>query len=183
MKLSIGYGDHQLDQLYSDFDRTGSDTPAPLASGSATPLSPQSRSTSVENLASMDNNASSGMTATALQNRLNALRIRDESMIPATGDDSSQVRSQSARNSPIRRTSDEDESPPTGLQTPLGPLHIEFSEQDLARVPSYATALGSRSNVPVDITLPTYQSAVRNPEAPTTTPTGNRSASSARQKK
>ena len=155
------YGDHQFDQLYGDFDQTGYDTPAP-ASGSMTPRSPGGRSVSIDNLASMPG-ASNSVAANALQNRLSELDVAGESETAGMVEDEGQARRQVRFTLPSRRTSEED-ALPSGMQTPREPLHIENIDEDLSRVPSYSTALQSRSNVPLDSTLPTYQTAVATPE-------------------
>lgn len=67
------YGNHQYDQLWSEIDLSGYMTPAYPASGAATPLQPQSRSTSLDNLSSLDavSQRSPGpITPQALQHRL-----------------------------------------------------------------------------------------------------------------
>lgn len=43
------------------------------------------------------------------------------------------------------------------------PQHLEFSSEDLAKVPSYSTALRSRATVPINYELPNYQAATRIP--------------------
>ena len=53
-----------------------------------------------------------------------------------------------------------------GESTPIeshSPQHIEFSSEDLAKVPSYSTALQSRATVPINYELPNYQAAIRIP--------------------
>ena len=80
------YGDHRLDQLYVDFDRSGYDTPGPLSSGAATPLSSSSRNASIEDLASMDTIANSNGTACALQSRLSSLSVGDSAHNPSQGE-------------------------------------------------------------------------------------------------
>ena len=159
------YGDHQSDQLYSGLDQTGYDTPA-RASGSVTPHGPGSRSVSDDNLTSMHGIASNNAAANTLQNRLNELNVAGESEAPATVDDEGQARRQVRFNLPSRRGSEED-ALLSGIQTPREPLHIEDIAEDLSRVPSYTTALQSRSDLPVDNALPTYQTAVATPERPT----------------
>lgn len=69
-----GYGEHRLDQLYSDVDTSGFQTPADLASGLATPLGAISRNASVDNLAFMNDTAFDNLAAAnTLRNRLNNL--------------------------------------------------------------------------------------------------------------
>ncbi|KAL9128525.1 MAG: hypothetical protein Q9217_002821 [Psora testacea] len=188
------YGLHEFDRLYSDIDPSGYMTPAGSHSGAATPLDSRSRSVSVENLASMDALASTDFAASVLQNRLNSLdaagpvgshrTARERSQLQSSGDDSLEHNSSlagtplpntspaggyftqqassstelTARNTPSRRSSEEG-----GGQT--SPQHIEFSAEDLAKVPSYSTALQSNPRTPISEGLPTYQAAI-NPSIP-----------------
>lgn len=63
-------------------------------------------------------------------------------------------------NAVSRRVSEEDDA----LPSPDDPQHIEYvSAEDLAKVPSYTTALQSQTRTPVNDGLPTYQSATRGP--------------------
>lgn len=63
-------------------------------------------------------------------------------------------------NTVSRRVSEEDEA----SSIPVTPQHIEYvSPEDLAKVPSYTTALQSQTRTPVNDGLPTYQSATRTP--------------------
>lgn len=159
-----GYGDHWLDQLYSDFDDTGYDTPTAPASGSTTPHGPGSRSTSNDNIASMHRHASSSGEIDALQRRLNELNVDDRNGKSATENSHGPTTRQYRFFLQSRRTSEDGHSVPASMQTPRQPSHSEFSDEGLARVPSYSTALQSRPNVPIDTTLPTYQTAVRTAE-------------------
>lgn len=61
---------------------------------------------------------------------------------------------------PMSRRTSEGESVPTENQAPE---HIEFSSEDLAKVPSYSTALRSRVTAPVNDGLPNYQAAIQTP--------------------
>lgn len=61
----------------------------------------------------------------------------------------------SPNSSPSRRESEEDPAP-TGTHTPQ---HIEFSTEDLCKVPSYTTALHTRATAPMNDGLPNYQAA------------------------
>lgn len=72
------YGEHQFDQLYSDVDPSGYRTPGAALSAAATPYS-HSRNISSENLASLDavTNAPTIVSASALQHRLQDLRLND----------------------------------------------------------------------------------------------------------
>ena len=71
-----------------------------------------------------------------------------------------------AENPPVssRLPSDQDTGVPSGMHTPVPSTHVEFSSEDLARVPSYSTALQSRPNHSLDNSLPTYQSAISRSE-------------------
>ena len=168
-----GYGEHQLDQLYNQVDPGGFQTPAAPASGSGTPFSPRSRAASVDNLVSMSGLASSNLAANNLRNRLDNLdttedsrAIRDQAQATtSSGDDNCLLRPTAWRRgsgySLSQRTSEED-SIPSGAQTPMQPSmsHVEYSADDLARVPSYTTALQARPNIPIDNALPNYQTVV-----------------------
>ena len=185
------YGEHQFDQLYSDVDPSGYMTPAGGISGIATPFYSQSASTSTENLTSMDMMASSDLPSNILQHRLNNLEVaganrfvRDRSHAPASGDATPEHESQEGRqgedathghtpgrgyfdnsngstsrqsgSTPIsRRVSEEDPWTATGH-------HVEFSSEEMSKVPSYSTALQARAT-PINDNLPNYQTAVRTP--------------------
>lgn len=171
-----GYGEHQMDQLYGSIDLSGFQTPAALASGPGTPFSTRSRAASVDNLALINGMASSSVVANTLRNRLDNLNttedsraIREQVQATASTSDSHgllrpDVWRRGSGASLSHRTSEED-SIPSGVQTPLQPSmsHVEHSADDLARVPSYTTALQSRPNIPIDNALPNYQTAVRTP--------------------
>ena len=74
--------------------------------------------------------------------------------------------SPSNSDSASRRVSEED-----GMASgPVTPLHIEYSAESLAKVPSYATALQSQTRTPINDGLPTYQSATRTPGGRTPMP-------------
>lgn len=77
---------------------------------------------------------------------------------------------QSPNSSPSRRGSEE-EPAPTGTHTPQ---HIEFSTEDLSKVPSYSTALHTRATAPINDGLPNYQTAtcVPNPSLSLPQPPG-----------
>jgi len=66
------YGEHILDQLYADIDNTGYMTPS-ASSGMNTPFYSHSRSGSVDNLASLNGIASTGVRPDALSSRLQSL--------------------------------------------------------------------------------------------------------------
>ena len=60
---------------------------------------------------------------------------------------------------PLHRVSEEDDAP-LGSQSPE---HVEYSAGNLAKVPSYSTALRSNARIPVSNGLPSYQTATRSP--------------------
>jgi hypothetical protein len=66
------YGEHILDQLYADIDNTGHMTPS-ASSGMNTPFYTHSRSSSVDNLASLNGIASTAVRPDALSSRLQNL--------------------------------------------------------------------------------------------------------------
>lgn len=187
------YGEHQLDQLYSDVDLSGYRTPGAALSGPGTPYT-QSRNISSENLTSLDGvaNAPGHVSASALQNRLQDLRLSDRNVPSATlrderdqpasgtlsrrtsephvngdyfGHSPSNGGSTSGRSSAhgsdhgSRRGSQEDRVQASGTVTPF--FHFDHFE-DLAKVPSYSTAIKTR--VPRSpgsgIDLPTYGASV-----------------------
>ena len=181
-----GYGEHQLDQLYNDVDPSGFQTPAGLVSGSATPLAALSRNASTDNLAPMDGVASSILIANTLRNRLDNLNttadsraIRDRTQATSSSEESPGIGLQQQGRPPAstsrrtsgqslsRRTSEEEDPLPSGAQTPMQPSmsHIEYSADDLARVPSYSTALQTRPNIPIDSALPNYHTAIGTPNS------------------
>ena len=178
-----GYGEHRFDQLYLGVDTSGFQTPAGLVSGLATPIRSLSRTASAENLSSMGGDDRNTVIANTLRNRLDNLNTTEESR---TIRDRTQLRSssQSSLNDgpqqeeqlvvdARRRTSGQSLSPenddvlPSGAQTPMHPLisHIEYTADDLARVPSYSTALRSRPNLPIDHALPNYETALSTPRS------------------
>lgn len=57
-----------------------------------------------------------------------------------------------------RRVSDEEIT----LSRSQSPQHVEYSAEDLAKVPSYSTALRSNPRTPINAGLPSYQTATRN---------------------
>ena len=185
------YGEHQLDQLYSEVDLSGYMTPAGGVSGVATPFYSQSTSASSENLASMDGMAARNFAPNVLQHRLNNLEVaeanrfsRDRPQAAVSGDatpepgsheagraenvpqgqlpgrsyfdDSAGSTSRHSESNPIsRRVSEEDPLATT-------PQHIEFSAEEMSKVPSYSTALQSRAT-PINANLPNYQAATSTP--------------------
>lgn len=65
--------------------------------------------------------------------------------------------SPSSSNPVSRRVSEEDDVA-SGAETPQ---HIEYSAENLAKVPSYTTALQTQTRRPINDGLPTYQSATQ----------------------
>ena len=61
-----------------------------------------------------------------------------------------------------RRVSEEDEV----FSAPVTPLHIEYSAESLAKVPSYSTAIQSNPTTLINDGLPTYQNATRAAQVP-----------------
>lgn len=186
------YGEHQFDQLYSDVDASGYLTPTGRASGIATPYHSQSASASSDNLASMDRMASSDFAPNVLQHRLNNLEIaganrsaRDRSHGPTSGDETPEHDPPEARrgedaaqsqspgrgyfDNPVGSTSRHSNSNPISRRISeedpwaAAPQHIEFSCEEMSKVPSYSTALQSRATSMND-TLPNYQAAIKTPE-------------------
>ena len=67
----------------------------------------------------------------------------------------------SSTSAPVsRRVSEEDEV----TSGPVTPQHIEYSAENLAKVPSYSTAIHSNPTTLVNDGLPTYQNAIRIPQ-------------------
>lgn len=166
------YGEHQLDQLYSEVDPSGYRTPGAALSGPGTPYT-QSRNISSENLTSLDGvaNASGHVSASALQNRLQDLRLADRNTHTAALRDE---RDQPASGNLSRRPSDPQTNGDYFARTPSnggshsgrssghGSVHISRRgshedrpqasgtmtpffhfdhNEDLAKVPSYSTAI------------------------------------------
>ena len=185
------YGHHEFDRLYSDIDPSGYMTPAGVQSGVNTPLNPRSRSVSIENLTLMNAMASSDSAASFLQNRLSNLdaagpagshrTARERSQLSSTGDSIfdhntslvgtplttaspaggyfAETSGSSAEQTPgdtMSHSSSEEE----GIER-ASPQHIEYSAEDLAKVPSYSTALQANPRTPIKKGLPTYHAATR----------------------
>ena len=183
------YGEHTLDRLYSDIDPSGYLTPGG-PSGVGTPLNSRSRNVSTENLASMDAMASGDLAANVLQTRLNDLdaagpagahrTARERSPLTTHNDGTVEPgHSASARTLPIPSINGGnfvDQTASSGGHTPSegisrqnseedgdqgSPQHIEYRAEEMAKVPSYSTALRSSSVTPIRDGLPTYQAATR----------------------
>lgn len=206
------YGKHTLDQLYSNMD--GYQTPGMALSSPSTPYL-HSRHASSDNLASLAAITNGTyVSAIALENRLEDLRVADSGVpaeeendsglaagrprrnsssaqlnddyfaLPESTNSNTQTRmgsyepehsgapsgttSHTGSNFISRRTSEEDEDQ-SGTQTPFPQYdHME----DLAKVPSYATAVRtpiSRTRFETSTELPTYGAVVREPSPPTLT--------------
>lgn len=180
------YGEHQFDQLYSEIDTSGYATPGGPMSGFNTPMQARSRSVSGDNITTIEAMRSSEFPINALQNRLNNLEghlPRDRSNLSAsleTDHDSPSApvenvdnRDQHATNvssdppdlrepadqgrgNSLSRSASEDSA--EGASAAQSPSHVEFTAEDLAKVPSYTTALRSNPRM-LSSGLPTYQSA------------------------
>jgi arrestin-related trafficking adapter 4/5/7 len=174
------YGQHMLDKLYSEVDPSGYLTPA-LATSPGTPYL-HSRQPSHENLRSLDaiTGGNSGISTpnggsvnpAALQYRLQNLHVNGSS--EGAEADASHSHNASRRNSDphegyfdaqthdssgilSRRESEEDNGGQSGLRTPF-PQYAHM--EDLARVPSYSTAVKTPVTQTNGSDLPTYGSAV-----------------------
>lgn len=183
------YGEHILDQLYADIDPSGIRTPAPQ-SGMNTPFYNRSRSGSVENLTSMDGIASNAVRPDALENRLHDLNyssrnnsFRRRNGTASSGHNTPQLE-ESGPNSysdttpdhiptsnPLsRRTSEEDNHLTPGIMSGVQtPQHIDYSDLDLCKVPSYTTAVKApvRGMSSQDLrSLPDYNTAISAPPSP-----------------
>lgn len=184
------YGEHQLDQLYSDVDPSGYRTPGVGLSGAATPYA-HSQNISSENLPSLDGIASEPghVSASALQHRLQDLRLgngalpstmRDERDLGLNGSLSrtsqthtnngyfdnavDQGETASGRNSlpSSDSTSRRASNDEAQASGTMTPMfHFDHFE-DLAKVPSYSTAI--KTPVPRSpgsgADLPTYGASV-----------------------
>ena len=198
------YGEHRFDQLYSEVDPSGFMTPTGGASGITTPFASRSRTASTENLISMNAMASDDTSADVLHTRLHGLanagersRNRPSFFVAAEDPQGARAHESAQNHSPrqsehdISSTGETCRSPdqslyPTYLAsrrisnederlsgTPI-PEHIEFSTEDLSKVPSYTTALHCRATAFVNDGLPNYQTATHachpllpSPEPPT----------------
>ncbi|KAL8700180.1 MAG: hypothetical protein Q9224_001084 [Gallowayella concinna] len=148
------YGEHRSDILYeySDLDPSGYVTPAGGLSGVSTPFNSQSRRGSTDNLAAMHNIDSTSITPVALQSRLNNLGHSahvSEDMLQ-TGLHGVSVMASSPDDILSRPTSEHSDPP--------GPQHLEFSPEEMCKVPSYSTAIRSQHQTPISEVPPIYQS-------------------------
>ena len=178
------YGEHQFDQLYSDLDLSGFQTPA----GASTPLGALSRSGSSENLvAAYGGTISSEVEINTLQNRLSGLSdlmaARVHARTPNSGPSTPQQNSLAVSGSPqdasssasaahgeyFRHGLDQDSrASRRSFEQTLTPHPTE--RQTLSRVPSYNTALHTGVRTPCSDGLPTYRTATsRSPTPPAAT--------------
>ncbi|KAL8834599.1 MAG: hypothetical protein Q9170_003675 [Blastenia crenularia] len=168
------YGEHQLDILFDDLDPAGYMTPAGgRLSTAGTPFS-QSRRDSADNLAATNAMATSDVLPTALQSRLNNLdnapsiqnasNHRQNTLVPSEdpsltmrgnplADDASESQNE-AGDSTSRLTPESDSE----HSDQPSPSHVEFSPEEMCKVPSYSTALRSHPQTPISEVPPTYQS-------------------------
>ena len=189
------YRDHIFDQLYADIDNSEFRTPAPQ-SGISTPFYTQSRSSSAENVSpSMDVVAGTDVRPEVLSHRLQNLS-RNNSLVRHDGSISGvstplqylHGSSASLHNSPrsidrrqnsqptsaplSRRTSGESSAAADNSTLPSGrqsPEHVDYSEMDLSKVPSYTTAVRAPPRVmnTSDLqSLPNYEEAISAPPSP-----------------
>ncbi len=175
------YGDHQLDQLWSDIDPTGYATPANAASGATTPLQVRSRSASIENLASLEaisHPLPGAVPAQMLQHRLTNLPEPGPSRRRPGGQgystpQSGLRRGMSEEDNPAEHGpgSPEDASNPVSRQTSVDqraesplttPEHIDYDTESLSKVPSYHTAMLTLTTMPLSGDLPNYEAATGN---------------------
>jgi hypothetical protein len=188
------YGEHILDQLYADIDQTSIRTLA-TQSGTSTPFSHNSQTGSVESLTSVTENA---LRPDALSSRLQNLNIGSRSSsFPRNANSSSSGRgtphledrqnsllrtgtglfntdrgSNPRSNTLSRRPSEEDSTGNEASRVAFGqhtPEHVDSSDLDLTKVPSYTTAVRtpvrglSYSDAQA---LPNYETAVSAPPSP-----------------
>ena len=191
------YGQHSIDQIYSDVDPTGFVTPA-VASGVNTPFNATSRNASVESLASMRLPTWNPISSDALESRLSNVNNSLTTTAASSpigrsppGATISRRGTASGSEGEIGFPSSSHDGSTTGEGTighresyeagvPLGvPVsqHLEYNLSDLSRVPSYKTALQSPAGTPVAGGLPTYGLATSRP--PTPSPTTAQGASRA----
>ncbi|KAL8908560.1 MAG: hypothetical protein Q9171_005395 [Xanthocarpia ochracea] len=144
------YGEHRFDTLYNDLDPSGYVTPAGALSGFSTPFDPQSRRGSADNLASL---ASASVAPIALQTRLDNLDNRISGLLARSSQPDSSF-SDDPSVTPSWGTSED------GLDH-SDPQHVEFSPEEMSRVPSYSTALRSQHQTPISEVPPIYESINR----------------------
>lgn len=156
-----GYGEHVLDQLYDEVDVSGLMTPG-IQSGVSSPFYAQSRSGSMENLASLN----APFPPAALSSRLADVSIDPANRNPPSPPVAPRSEPQSTALS--RSNSGENES---GRESPeIGVDTSEFA--DLSRVPSYQTAVRTPARSRAQsgsIVLPDYNTALSAPSTPPAT--------------
>lgn len=178
-----GYGEHVLDEIYTDVEVAGLQTPG-VQSGVSSPFYTHSRAGSTENLASLLQMSNmSGITAAALQSRLQAVSLEAsdrndsfQSLASASGgatpaythDSQAHSAPHSApQSAPLsRQPSPEHHSPGS-----ISPAHGDVRNlTELNKVPSYQTAVRtpvkplSRSSQ--NGALPDYRTATSAPTSP-----------------
>ncbi|KAG5923821.1 hypothetical protein E4U61_002509 [Claviceps capensis] len=177
-----GYGEHVLDQLYEDVDISGFQSPS-IQSGVSSPFYAQSRSGSMENLASL------GHTITIAPAALSS-RLADVSLDPSRRNrsfTSMPSQSPSGRVSPTSGPfiSLSRSEPPSTCLTRSNSVdensgrnsteHVDVDSTDFAelnRVPSYATAVRTPAPYRAQPTaglVPDYQTALYAPRTPPAT--------------
>jgi hypothetical protein len=183
------YGEHLVDQLYSDVDPTGYRTPGP-GSGPGTPFTPLSRNLSSENLASMNALTNTNISASALHHRLTNLNENSGNHVtfgtitpsePSHGTHSptdghhihrqlgvpndyfgpSSGSNSHSHGSPELSRRPSDEVDHDVLPSGMAtPFHPHYAEvETLSRVPSYSTAVRCAVR-PHDTGLPDYTAAI-----------------------
>ncbi|KAL8693074.1 MAG: hypothetical protein Q9218_002038 [Villophora microphyllina] len=154
------YGEHRFDTLFNGMEPSGYLTPAGQLSGANTPFNSQSRRGSADDLASLVGTTRTAVNLSTLQGRLSNLSNTRESHTdqprrpisachsdapPGPGQDGSE---ESHVDWQDRETVD---------QTSLPAQHFEYDPAELARVPSYATALRSHPQTPTNEVPPAYE--------------------------
>lgn len=156
-----GYGEHILDQLYDEVDVSGLQTPG-IQSGVSSPFYAQSRSGSMENLASLN----APFPPAALSSRLADVSIDPSMRNPPSPPTAPRSEPQSTVLS--RSNSGEDHS---GRESPEAGVDMsEFA--DLSRVPSYQTAVRTPARSRAQsgaVALPDYHTALSAPSTPPAT--------------
>lgn len=158
------YGEHQSDVLYSGLNPSGYTTPAGGFSGVSTPFNSQSRRGSADNLASLHNINFTSITPIALQSRLNNLGNAADA-----NEDMSAIWPQRLPESTSSGPFDASESEQADLSA-SGPQHLEVSQEEMCRVPSYSTALRSQPHTSIGEVPPTYQTIRTNTRLSTQEP-------------
>lgn len=184
-----GYGDHLYDQIYSDIDLQYLMTPS--ASAPATPKD-ISRSGSAGNLAAMDGNSDRQVSANTLRNRLSGLTTADGRDRKGSEHNNAGPSGQGSAGAPSRafqpgsdessyfasgnRNSSNQHSPGPSASTSAiqgsnpsqrtPPIHLEYNNDELNKVPSYSTALSTSIRTPWNPDLPSYQTATSRPASP-----------------